>query len=409
MSTIYSVIPGDDFSLIARKVYGDDANSSLIIRANPGVVEPLSPGTVLTIPQDTVINNTQTIPADSSEEISILVDGLRFRFWESITIHESMDRVSTFSMVVPFDPSIPELRTSFQPFSFKQISVFVSGQIFFRGYMVAIQPSLSALRQVVTVGGYALTGVLGDCTASPAEYSVEFNSQFFNEIADAIIRPFGLSTELLEDVGAVFERVAIKPEQKVLPFLIDLAQQRNLLLSSNANGQLRISREIEGGIPSAILNQGDSNVISVSPSFESQLYYSHITGLEPVSVGADGSSYTVNNPRLNGAFRPFVFTVKDTGAADLKDAVDVKAGHMFANIASFDVKVPTWFDPNGTLWRPNSLLKLTAPGAMIYNDYTFLIRDVKFDRINSGSSATLTLVLPGSFRGVIPERFPWEE
>ena len=102
------------------------------------------------------------------------------------------------------------------------------------------------------------------------------------------------------------------------------------------------------------------------------------------------------------------FKAPDTLNADVKAAVEAKAGRMFGNMAAYSVTVSTWRDPQGDLWEPNTTVKLLAPGAMIYNEYEFVIRSVDLDVEGDKRTATLDLVIPGSFSGVIPKVLPWE-
>jgi len=146
----------------------------------------------------------------------------------------------------------------------------------------------------------------------------------------------------------------------------------------------------------------------VSPFFSPQQYYSHITGLESVLVGTSGSQYTVRNPYLAGVIRPHTFKSPDTQGGTVQDSVRAKAGRMFGNMAAYGVQVSTWRDPSGALWRPNTTVVLNAPGAMVYSDYEFVVRSVRFDRTGDNESAELDLVLPGSFSGKIPEALPWD-
>ena len=83
-------------------------------------------------------------------------------------------------------------------------------------------------------------------------------------------------------------------------------------------------------------------------------------------------------------------------------------GRMFANAASYDIEVSTWRDSENRLWRPNTTIKLLAPGAMIYNNYEFIIRKVKFVRTTTKFVATLNLISPGTLSGKIPESLPWD-
>ena len=200
----------------------------------------------------------------------------------------------------------------------------------------------------------------------------------------------------------------MEPEKKVLTFLTELAKQRNLIISSTPEGALIFWQSVEAGSPVARLQQGNSPLMSVTPFFSPQEYYSHITGIEPVIAGLAGSQFTVKNPRLQGVIRPVTFDAPDTLDADIKGAVEAKAGRMFGSMASYSARVSTWRDPQGDLWEPNTTVTLLAPDAMIYSEYEFVVRSIEFDREGAAQTATLNLVIPGSFSGEIPEALPWD-
>lgn len=410
MSQSYKVIAGDTFQIIARKKYGNEKKSDLIVRANPGVAEPLTVGTVLTVPS--LPNATENLPiqtqSENINEVAILIENKRFRFWDTVRINRSIDTMDTAEFVAPFDADTPGFKESFQPFSFKSVAINVGGKPLFNGTMVGVSPVVQNNQRIISVSSYSLPGVLNDCTPPSSDYPLEFNNQGLRDIAKKIAEPFGLSVDFRADQGAVFERVACNPGKKALSFLIELAKQRNLIISSSERGSLVFWQSIEGGNPVARLQQGSPPVLSVTPFFTAQEYYSHITGLEPVVTGSEGSQFTVKNPLLTNVTRPITFKTSDSSKADVKSAVEAKAGRMFGNMASYSISVATWRDPNGALWTPNTTLKLLAPEAMIYNEYEFIIRSVQFNRDRASESATLNLVIPGSFSGKMPEVLPWD-
>jgi prophage tail gpP-like protein len=254
-----------------------------------------------------------------------------------------------------------------------------------------------------------LPGVLNDCTPpASAPDKLEFNKQGLSDIANSLAAPFGLSVEFKADQGAIFERVAIKSDQTVFAFLTELAIQRNLILANDERGKLIVWQSVTVGNPVARLQQGESPLMSVSPFFSPQEYYSHITGIEPVAVGSQGSQFTVKNPRLLGVTRPLTFIAPDTNDSNIKAAVDAKASRMFGNLVSYSIKVSTWRDSFGNLWQPNTTINLLAPDSMIYNEFEFIIRSVEFQSNSTTKTATLNLVLPGSFSGEIPDNLPWD-
>lgn len=411
MSTTYKVIPGDTFESISRKKYGTEKEAGLIARANPGVAEPLTAGTTLTVPAlpDAPQNVQQSAESSTDDEVAILINGKRFRFWDKVRITRAIDTMDMVEFGAPFDSEAPGFKETFRPFSFKTVVITVGGEPLFTGTMVTVNPVLENGQKVVAVSGYSLPGVLNDCTSPASAFPLEFDNQGLREIATALAAPFGVSVDFKADQGAVFERVASEPGKKVLAFLTELAKQRNLIISSSSRGKLVFLQSSEGGQPVARLQQGSAPVLSVTPFFSPQEYYSHITGIEPVVVGLAGSQFTVKNPRLLGVTRPLTFNAPDTLDADVKGAVEAKAGRMFGNMVSYSIRVATWRDPSGNLWEPNTPIKLLAPDAMIYKEYEFIIRSIEFSRDRATETATLNLVIPGAFSGKIPETLPWDE
>ena len=411
MSITYSVLAGDTFESIARKKYGTEQESYRIAAANPGVSEPLSAGTTITVPTlpDAPENVPQAAASSADDEVAILVDGKRFRFWDQVRIVRSLDAMDMVEFGAPFDSELPGFKDTFRPFSFKTVVITVGGTPLFTGTMVSVNPVIGNDRKTVSVSGYSLPGVLNDCTPPASAFPLEYDGQGLREIATALAAPFGLTVDFQAEPGAIFERVAIEPGKRILTFLAELAKQRKLVISSTPLGKLVFLRSVETGTPVARLQQGQPPILSITPFFSPQEYYSHITGMESVVMGLAGSQFTVKNPRLTGVTRPLTFGAPDTLDADVKSAVEAKVGRMFGNMVSYSVRVSTWRDPSGELWAPNTLIQLLAPDAMIYAEYKFVIRSVEFNRDRASETATLNLVIPGAFSGKIPEGLPWDD
>lgn len=410
MSTTYNVVVGDTLELVSRKVYGTEIAAGRIRRANPGLVEPLSVGTVLVIPSDpsVVVNQTQLTETDDPDEVGIFIDGDRFRFWDHARFIRSMDSMDTLVFSAPFEMESAEFRETFRPFSYKPLAMTVGGVTMLTGTMVGVDPLLETKQKTVSISGYSLPGVLDDCTAPASSYPLEFNGQGLQEVATTLAEPFGLGVDYRLPMTDVFTQIALSTDSKVLSFIANLARQRNGVLTNNEMGQLLVWQSVAPGSPVARLHQGSSPVESVVPLFNPQNYFSHITGINPVAVDDGGSQYTGINSRLQGVVRPITFTSKDTEGANIIDSVRAKAGRMLGGAASYSVRVSTWRDPQGQLWTPNTTVMVLAISAMIYQEYEFIIRSVEFETDKDTRIATLNLVIPGTFSGVIPESLPWE-
>lgn len=410
MSTTYNIVAGDTFEVISRKVYGVETEASRIARSNPGVVEPLTPGLEIIIPDlpGAPKNIQQQSAAVNVNEVAILIDDTRFRFWDSIRVTRSIDTVDIVEFGAPLETDLQEFRNTFKPFSYKSTVITVGGDPLFTGVMVSVNPVVEETRKIVSVGCYSLPGVLNDCTPPASAYPLEFNNQGLRDIATTLAAPFGVNVDFKIDQGAIFERVACEPGEKVFSFLVKLAKQRNLILANDERGNLIAWQSVTNSAPVARFEQGFSPLLSIAPFFSPQEYYSHITGLDPVVIGSEGSQFTVRNPRLTGVVRPFTFKAPDTNNSNIKAAVQARASRMFANLVSYSVKVATWRDAAGNLWEPNTTITVNAPDAMIYSDYQFIIRSVDFEKNATTETATLNLVLPGSFSGSIPDSLPWD-
>lgn len=415
MSTTYNVVIGDTFENISRKQYGTEQNANNIGSANPGVIEPLTPGTVLIIPDlpNEPKNIQQRTGSNTKNDVVILIDGKRFRFWDKIRITDSLDTIDTIEFSAPFDVNLPDFKNIFRPFSFQSVVVTVGGDPVFTGIMLTPQPVIENKSKIITVSCYSLPGVLNDCTPPASMFnkdqgSLEFNGQGLQDIIPALASPFGINVDFQADQGAIFERVAIDPDKKILTFIIELLKQRNLILTNDNNGVLVIWKSVEIGSPVAILKQGVSPLLSVTPFFTPQQYFSHITGIEPVVVGLSGSQFTVKNTQLPGVIRPFTYQVPDTIDSTIKAAVEATAGRMYGNMVSYSARVATHRDPNDKRWASNTTVILQAPDSMVYNDYEFVIRSVEFEKDDKTETAILNLVLPGSFSGKIPNNLPWD-
>lgn len=406
---MYTTVKGDTFESVSRKRYGSEAEAGRIASANPGIAAPLSAGTALVIPAvpGAPTNIPSSVPASTVDEVSIVISGNRFRFWSGVQITRSLDSISAVDFSAPFDHTAPGFKDSFRPFEYKPVAITVGGSPVFTGTMVNPIPVLGGSK-AISVSAYSTPGVLDDCTAPASAYPLEFNDRGLKSIARAMAAPFGISIEFDGDQGAPFERVACEPEKKVLPFLMELAQLRGLVISDTPAGALRFQKSVQPGKPVARLRQGETPLLSVTPAFSPQEYYSHITGIESAFVGIPGAQYTVRNKRMQGIIRPYVFSISDTTQGSVKATVQAKAGRMVGNMAAYIVALDTWRDPAGALWKPNTTLTLYAPDAMVYKEYEFIIRSVQLERSSGKVTASLNLVLPGAFSGAVPEVLPWD-
>lgn len=407
--TKHTVKDGETFEDVSRFHFGSVDKSADILASNPGVSNPPSKGTILNIPK----HETPEFQLNEKRGVvSLIVDGEKFKGWTEINIRRSMDSFGVFSYKSLWLPENKEFREFFRPFSYKPVSIYDGAALIFNGTLMNVQPEVTPTSSTVVASGYSVPGVLNDCTPPVSSFPLERDNQDLQQIAIELLKPFGIPVEFENVPGSEFDREAIDPAQKILGYLTRLAQQRNLIITDTPNGACKFHQETAKGSPVAILDENDSSIITISPQFNSQNYYSHVSGQAVTVFGKPdsdaGGAYTVINPKLEGVLRPFTFKPNDAHAGDNKAIVESKAGRMFAGAVLYTITIPSWYTPDGKLWEPNTTLKIKAPHAMIYSLFEFLIKDVAYSRDKSRETVELSLVLPGSFKGVIPESMPWD-
>lgn len=342
------------------------------------------------------------------DEVTVIIDGQELRYWTEVEVTLSLDTMSTVELTAPWDSSRHDLREIFRPFKFKPMEVLLGGAPLFTGTVVDISPESSAESSTVSLAGYSLPGVLGDCTMPGDSVPLEFNKQTFRQIMDTLLGPFEIESDVRVNTGPAFKKERLEVDKKPLAFLIELAKQRNFVMSSTEEGQLLCWRSISTGNPVARLENRPAGTIKAS--FNSQEYFSEVTGFCPQTRKKKGSKFRERNPWLTNVLRPMAFKLDDVEPGDAPNAVKAKLGRVFANIASYDVEdLPTWRDPKGRLFAPNTTIELHAPDVMVYEPYEFLIRHVRFKADAEKQTCDLNLVMPGAFSGETPVSLPWDE
>lgn len=400
---MYEVKAGDTYDGISRKLYGTNEQAATLRASNPGAGDPPQLGAVLFTP-------AAGIPRPPAETggVSITIDGVTFSGWTQVGITRAMDSFSTFVFESIWNPDDATHRRAFQPFQFRDVSVYDGPDVLITGTLVDATPAVAPTSSMITVSGYSLPGVLNDCTAPVSALPLEGERQTLGGVAAQLLKLFGVKLDM-PDPGPAFDREAIAPEDKILDYLTRLATQRGKIITDTPQGACRIYSETASA-PVASLAPGD--FASITPRYQGQDYYSSITGRAPTSFqGVDdepGSVFTAQNPKLPGRARPYTFKATETEAGTLPAATRAKLGRMHGNAVEYIVAVNDWRTKSGALWAPGDRVVVLAPDAMIYSPYTFLIREVRYAMDATTKTAELTLVLPGAFSGEVPEAMPWE-
>jgi len=425
MSRRHTVVSGDTLSAISVRYLGSSLRWRKIVDVNPQLAgrrtasdgSPLIfPGDVLLIPENLTDKPaapqiTQTIAlSEKEQDVSIVIDGMKFTGFTSYEINLSCDSLDNFSFTAPHDVAVKDLKEAITPFAFKNCELYYSGKLLFKAYLLTPDPELTADATEITLQGYPLCGVLNDCTVPPAMYPLEYFNATIRDIADPIAEAYGIRVLYPDGPGDPFIEVGAEANERILSFLLKLAQQRRLLFTNDENGRLVFYK---GRKQSAFmqLKEGSEPLVSITPQFNAQGFFSHITGHTRCDIFLDPLSFTFENNYLinKGIIRHEAIIVHDADLmSDLENAVKAHAGRMFADCISYKAKCDTHLNGNGQLFRKGMTVCVDAPGAMISRQSNFIARNIKLLRDAKGKTTEIDLVLPGSFTEELPEVLPWE-
>lgn len=357
-----------------------------------------------------------SLTPETEESVNVQIDKNYFGNWTEVEIELAIDSFATASFTAPFERERAEFREIFRPFKYRTFEVDTHLETLFLGYGVDVSTKASATESSVRFSGYAKPAAFEDCcipvfdqASDKAPTKRQFTKSGLRAIAEALCAPFGIELEFAGPEGKLFDKVSIGPDQKIIEFMRELAKQRNLVISNTTEGKLLFWQSVEPGNPVARLELG-KNCGVVEADFSPQDYFSQVTGFASKKRGKAPAKWTEHNPWLSEPLRAHTFKLEDTERADAREATQAKMGRMFANIVSYTIPdIPSWRDPKGNLWRPNTTIKLLAPDVMVYGETEMLIRKVKLKQTKDATTADLVVCLPGAFNGKVPERLPWDE
>lgn len=423
----YIVKSGDTLGSIALSKTGNWDNWIDIVNANPQLSgrKTATDGSPIIYAGDNLIipgnkENPKVIPdntpvvvvGDGKQDFALLVDGKKFTGFTGFKIELKTDEFDSFSFSAPFDFDNKDMVNAFKPFVYKSCALYFDGKMVFNGTLMTSAPSVSADGIEINIQGYPVCGLAGECSLPESLYPPAYEDMTLDAIASDAAGGLGISIEIKGDVGGPFKDPAYEVGENVLDFLTKLAQQRGLIITNNEQGALLFwTNPVEGSC--ATFKEDDIRFIKCEPAFNSQEFYSHITGFSKVNEdkGIDPVKYTFVNPYLAkvGAFRPYVYFVDDSEQGDVEKAVMAKAAAMMNGAVKYSLSVTGVVDKDGNIFKKGCCVNVKAPSALINSETKLQANSIVISRDDTnGDMTTFNLVMPGLRTGDIPSSFPWE-
>jgi len=417
----YLVVRGDQIRQIARRAYGYDrsadiidANAAIFTKARKDIGISLEglpyiyAGDRLWLPP-VKQQFSETVPANTDDEISIRLDGKVFRGWTASSIERNINKVADgFIFTLPYDPDDKDIRERTRPFSYKPADLFIGGELYIAGESNKISPAARIDETLKTVEARTKAGKTVECMAQKS--TLEFNGQTLAQIAEEIMKPYGddLKPIFLDGDSDKFTKVRKEITDTDFDFLYGLAAQKGFMITSSDTGQMAFIRAAVNSKPVFRFIEGETAIEHISASYDGTQRFSVFQAVTE-SAGSSGPTASLEDPSID-TYRPFVFSADDLEAGNLDTAMQWRRAGSLAKAAPLSITATGWRNEKGMLWRENMKGTVKAPSVDIHKETDYIINSVKLEKDeNGGNVSILGMVLPQAYTLDFPSSFPWDD
>ncbi len=422
----YEVRINDTIRSLARAAYGND-QSQLVVQSNwetlrknqlsPEGLPYVYPGNRLWFPPSTSRYGKRQITADFDTEITIEINGERFRGFKASRIVRALNNIADgFVFEAPFDYRNRALVEALRPFGYKTVVLYIGKEPYLAGRETKWTFREDGAQIVATVEVRTMPGDMIECM-NPAGCT-EYRGGLL-EIGEEVAKVYGLRAYSANGRPDPFpEKVNKEKTETDADFLFRIAAQQGFLVTSSIpsyddSGHISSTdvgvmfvRAATEAKPVATLKAGEFPVRSVGATYDGTKRFSVWTAVTDDN-DEPGISKTLQDKGVP-ILRPFVFQAPDVNAAMIEQAVKWRMAKSIADSVSIPVQVVGWRNADGQLWTENMKVVLYAPCAFVFEEMEFLIQGVELTKDEGGGDiANLALVLPEAYSLGMPVKFPW--
>jgi prophage tail gpP-like protein len=371
--------------------------------------------------------------ADTTMRLTLKVGGKVYAGWRSVSVRQGLEQIAG-----TFDLSITE-RWPAQPTEWsippgELCEIYIGDDPVIGGYVDAVAVNYDANSHEIRVTGRDRTGDLVDCSAP----TTAFSGLTFAQIAEKLIAPYGI--DLFDEtvggkklsmkqkkqgkkgaavkkarIGSHLPKQATQCGESVFKTLEKIARSEGVLLVSDGEGGLLITRAGMGGDCSTVLKFG-ANILRANFEHSHANLYSEIsvkgqasaagfgkfdvTHSAPLGVVKRAKVSVVGNSQIQ-RHRPLILMAEtQADAKRCQQRAEWEAANREAKARKITLTVQGWRQADGDLWRINQRVHVTCPWMRV--DEAWLVASVAFQLDESGSLTELTLVGQKAF-DLLPE------
>ena len=408
----YTIEDENSLSQVSARAYGDGKYWTRIFAANQSTLKSgdpdlIFPGEIIFIPllSERELLKTQisdvSLTGKDPDAMTLVLDGLEVPLTAGKVLR-TMDTVAdgwSGSLAwIPGDD--PELDKRLLPYAYTPAAMYLGGQLIVNGLLYTPETIVSKSGTVINLEGASFTADMFDSTLKPP---YEKNNFTLKQRAIEIAQLFGISAIFEADTGGAFDRITATEGDTYFSHLNNLSRQRSVLLTSTIHGDLLITVAASGA-PVATLEEGKQPLQDFRAKFDGRKRFN---SYRAVGKSPAGNHVGIAKDDAVPRSRFLTFSSDETTEGEIQKAADWRRSKQLADALTIPLPVSSWYDPNGELWRENTIVNFRSPALHVPDGFDFLIRAVQYDFSGSGTPAILSIVPPQVYTGE-PLEDPWK-
>lgn len=310
----------------------------------------------------------------STSRVELKVAGVRYGGWKKVRVTRSIEQLAgTFELDAserwPGQVAASPVKPG------QACQVLLDGETVITGYIDTVAPDLDAGQHNLHIVGRDKTADLVDCSA--VHKSGQWHHVKLDQLARDLIKPFGIELVAPADVGATFPSFNLQEGETVFESLERAARLRAMLLTSDQDGRLVITRTGTSRIATGVA-EGD-NIKALRGEFTWRERFSTYAVKGHARLGADGEQ--VHNAATGKSadeivtrHRPLIVIADShsTNAA-LRDRAEWERNVRRGRSARASLTVQGWRHTGGGLWLPNHVVSVTSASLWLNTPAELLI------------------------------------
>ena len=334
------------------------------------------------------------MPFDQKETAELIVEGQRFRDWETIRVEREFGVLPHTCMFTTSEAAPgANVMASLQIKPGDKYEIKLAGMTAQKGYINIRQSSYDAHRHGVMIQGRSYSQDPVDSSVMFDRTKNELKGQTFQGIANNVLKPYGMSIECKGDAASKpFERERIIPGESCFSLLERLARSRELYLGEDFEGNLLAISGPEGEAGQLVEGQNILSArVTINDTFISQRevqlgqrwatddYY----GKPPAQIKDDQTVEAVKRLREKTSISNKPVTTEEAKLQNKNNII-----WNAAVVIEATIMVQGWLaSGGGGLWKEGQTAKVKSKMAML--DQSLFIQKVTFGQDNAAGTHTI--------------------